>query len=64
MKSSLASSKGTTALWVTHRLEELEFADGAIYMEDGRVVLQDNASRVKDFVDSRQTSYINQIYSG
>lgn len=26
-----------TALWVTHRLEELEFADGAAYMEDGVV---------------------------
>ncbi|XP_073029191.1 ABC transporter I family member 10 [Primulina eburnea] len=64
VKNSLASSKGTTAIWVTHRLEELEHADGAIYMEDGRVVLQDNASRVKDFVDTRQASYINQIYSG
>ncbi|KZV22790.1 ABC transporter I family member 10, chloroplastic [Dorcoceras hygrometricum] len=63
VKSSLVSSKGTTALWVTHRLEELEYADGAIYMEDGRVVLQDNASRVKDFVDTRQSSYTNQIYS-
>jgi len=27
-----------TALWVTHRLEELEFSDGVSYMEGGRVV--------------------------
>ncbi|KAK4409733.1 ABC transporter I family member 10 [Sesamum angolense] len=40
VKSCLASSIGTTALWVTCRLEELEYADGAVYMEDGRVVLQ------------------------
>ncbi|KAL0380892.1 UNVERIFIED_CONTAM: ABC transporter I family member 10 [Sesamum angustifolium] len=40
VKSCLASSIGTTALWVTRRLEELEYADSAVYMEDGRVVLQ------------------------
>ena len=27
-----------TAIWVTHRFEELEFADTASYMQDGRVV--------------------------
>lgn len=27
-----------TAIWVTHRFEELEFADAATYMQDGRVV--------------------------
>lgn len=30
---------GVTALWVTHRLEELSYADGAAYMEGGRVVV-------------------------
>ncbi|KAH6789340.1 ABC transporter family protein [Perilla frutescens var. frutescens] len=63
VKSSLASSKGTTALWVTHRLEELEYADGAAYMEDGRVVLQGDASTIKNFVESKQASYVNQINS-
>ncbi|KAG6384382.1 hypothetical protein SASPL_155810 [Salvia splendens] len=63
VKSSVASSKGTTALWVTHRLEELEYADGAVYMEDGRVVLQGNASTIKNFVESKQASYIKQINS-
>ena len=26
-----------TALWVTHRLEELAYADAASFMDDGRV---------------------------
>ncbi|KAL6494833.1 hypothetical protein OROGR_031633 [Orobanche gracilis] len=51
VKSSLASSSGTTALWVTHRLEELEYADGAVYMEDGKVVLQGDASSILSFVE-------------
>ncbi|KAL0334754.1 UNVERIFIED_CONTAM: ABC transporter I family member 10 [Sesamum radiatum] len=63
VKSCLASSKGTTALWVTHRLEELEHADGAVYMEDGRVVLQADASTILNFVEARQSSYIEQINS-
>lgn len=28
---------GVTALWVTHRLEELEFADSVSFMEGGRI---------------------------
>ncbi|KAL2532630.1 ABC transporter I family member 10 [Abeliophyllum distichum] len=63
VKSSLATSQDTTALWVTHRLEELEYADGAVYMEDGRVVLHGDASSVLDFVEARQASYIKQINS-
>ena len=31
-------SGGVTALWVTHRLEELRWADGVSYMDQGRVV--------------------------
>jgi energy-coupling factor transport system ATP-binding protein len=27
-----------TAVWVTHRFEELEYADSVSYMESGRVV--------------------------
>lgn len=45
---------------MTHRLEELEYADGAVYMEDGRVVLHGDASSVLDFVEARQASYNNQ----
>lgn len=39
VKDTLSSSKDVTALWVTHRLEEVEYADGAVYMEDGKVVM-------------------------
>lgn len=31
------SQKPISALWITHRLEELAFADGAAIMEEGRV---------------------------
>ena len=30
--------RDVTAIWVTHRFEELESADAASYMENGRVV--------------------------
>lgn len=43
-----------TALWVTHRLEELEFADGAIYMENGRVVLSGSVEDVKCYIQEQQ----------
>lgn len=59
----MASPKGTTALWVTHRFEELEYADGAVYMEDGRVVLQGDASTIRSFVESKHASYVKQISS-
>lgn len=61
MKNSLNSSEEITALWVTHRLEELEYADGAVYMEDGRVVVKGDATSIMDFITARQATYINQI---
>lgn len=63
MKNSLTSSGEVTALWVTHRLEELEYADGAIYMEDGRVVMHGDPSSILDFINRQQALYINQINS-
>ena len=36
----LVKSFGLTALWVTHRLEELYYCDGAFLLEDGQVVDQ------------------------
>jgi len=35
---SLVKSRGLTALWVTHRLEELDYCDGALLLEKGQVV--------------------------
>ncbi|CAM6105256.1 unnamed protein product [Calypogeia fissa] len=46
-----------TALWVTHRLEELEYADGAAYMENGRVVLSGSVADIKKHIQMRQEEY-------
>lgn len=34
----LVKTKGLTALWVTHRLDELNYCDGALLLEAGKVV--------------------------
>ena len=34
----LVKSRGLTALWVTHRLEELDYCDGAFLIEHGQLV--------------------------
>ncbi|KAM1862002.1 hypothetical protein ACFX14_002515 [Malus domestica] len=63
VRNSLNSSGDVTALWVTHRLEELEYADGAVYMEDGRVKMHGNAADIMDFIMTRQSAYIKEINS-
>jgi len=35
---NLVKSRGLTALWVTHRFDELNYCDGAFLLEQGRVV--------------------------
>lgn len=57
------TSAEVTALWVTHRLEELEYADGAIYMEDGKVVMHGDAASVRSFIEAKQSAYIKRINS-
>ncbi|CAI5477364.1 unnamed protein product [Closterium sp. Yama58-4] len=57
--SSSSSSRGrggrrVTALWVTHRLEELQFADGAAYMDGGRVVVMGSVPHVVDYITRQQ----------
>lgn len=37
-------SHPVTAVWVTHRLEEVQYADGVSIMEDGKVVFQGDPS--------------------
>ena len=44
---SLVDQRGITALWVTHRLEELQFAHGAILLEQGKVVDSGNPERLR-----------------
>jgi energy-coupling factor transport system ATP-binding protein len=43
----LVKQRGITALWVTHRLEELEYCDGAFLLESGQVVDQGEPIRLK-----------------
>ncbi|EFJ47198.1 hypothetical protein VOLCADRAFT_61738 [Volvox carteri f. nagariensis] len=51
---SIASAKEeVTAIWVTHRFEELQFADAASYMEDGRVVFTGTPDEAKLFLRKR-----------
>ncbi|XP_057832071.2 ABC transporter I family member 10 isoform X3 [Cryptomeria japonica] len=49
--------QGVTALWVTHRLEELEYADGAIYMENGTVVKSGSVGGVRKYIRRQQSAY-------
>jgi energy-coupling factor transport system ATP-binding protein len=43
----LVKNRGMTALWVTHRLDELDYCDGAFLLEAGRVVDQGEPTRLK-----------------
>jgi energy-coupling factor transport system ATP-binding protein len=45
---SLVRQKGLTALWVTHRLEELNYCDGAILLEQGKVVQSGPPDELKE----------------
>ena len=44
---NLVKSSGLTALWVTHRLEELNYCDGAFLLESGSLVDRGDAQRLK-----------------
>ena len=44
---NLVKSRGLTALWVTHRLEELNYCDGAFLLDQGSVVDRGDAQRLK-----------------
>jgi energy-coupling factor transport system ATP-binding protein len=43
----LVKSRGITALWVTHRLDELDYCDGAFLLEKGILVDQGEPERLK-----------------
>lgn len=44
---NLVKSRGITALWVTHRLEELNYCDGAFLLEQGSLIDQGEPKRLK-----------------
>jgi energy-coupling factor transport system ATP-binding protein len=43
----LVKQRGITALWVTHRLNELEFCDGAFLLDRGQVIDQGDPMRLQ-----------------
>lgn len=44
---ALVKSRGLTALWVTHRLAELDYCDRAFLIENGRVADEGDPQRLK-----------------
>ncbi|OKH24210.1 LuxR family transcriptional regulator [Hydrococcus rivularis NIES-593] len=46
----LVKNRGLTALWVTHRLDELDYCDGAFLLEDGKVVASGGAVHLKQIL--------------
>ncbi|MBF2063443.1 MAG: ABC transporter ATP-binding protein [Calothrix sp. C42_A2020_038] len=44
----LVKNRGITALWVTHRLDELNYCDGAFLLEKGVLIDKGEADRLKD----------------
>ncbi|MBH8574774.1 ABC transporter ATP-binding protein [Nostocaceae cyanobacterium CENA369] len=44
----LVKSRGITALWVTHRLDELNYCDGAFLLEKGSLVDRGEPQRLKE----------------
>ena len=49
----LVKQKNLTALWVTHRLNELDYADGAFLLERGKVIDQGDPMRLKQVLIER-----------
>ncbi len=54
---TLVKSRGLTALWVTHRLAELDYCDRAFLLENGRVSDQGDPHRLKQ---KMMTNYLSQ----
>jgi energy-coupling factor transport system ATP-binding protein len=50
---NLVKENNLTALWVTHRLDELDFADGAFLLQDGKVVDSGDPLRLKQMLKQK-----------
>ena len=53
MVRNLVKERSLTALWVTHRLDELNYADSAFLLEHGKVVDQGDPIRLKQFLKQK-----------
>ncbi|MEL6456322.1 MAG: energy-coupling factor ABC transporter ATP-binding protein [Cyanobacteria bacterium J06623_5] len=54
---TLVKSRGLTALWVTHRLAELDYCDRAFLLENGNVSDRGDPNRLKQKL---KTNYLSQ----
>ncbi|XP_004970108.1 ABC transporter I family member 10, chloroplastic isoform X2 [Setaria italica] len=61
VRNSLVADGEVAALWVTHRLEELKYADGAIYMEDGQIIIQGDVPTISRFIKKKQARYFGHF---
>ncbi len=52
----LIKSRGMTALWVTHRLDELNYCDGAFLLDQGRVIDRGDPARLRERLMQLHTS--------
>eukprot|EP01023_Acetabularia_acetabulum_P051101 TRINITY_DN5616_c0_g1_i1.p1 TRINITY_DN5616_c0_g1~~TRINITY_DN5616_c0_g1_i1.p1 ORF type:complete len:261 (+),score=41.07 TRINITY_DN5616_c0_g1_i1:155-937(+) len=50
VKNLVGSTKGVTAIWVTHRLEELEYADRISVVGDGKIVASGSPQSIQKFL--------------
>ena len=48
---------GAAAVWVTHRLEELEHCDMAAYMENGVITQVGSGDFIRGYIRQQQRSY-------
>ena len=51
---NIVKSRGLSALWVTHRLNELNYCDGAFLLENGLVVAQGDPQPLKERLMSNE----------
>lgn len=53
----IVKHQGLTALWVTHRLGELDYCDGAFLLEQGKVIDQGDPQRLKQRLIQSEPSF-------
>ena len=54
---SLIKNQNLTALWVTHRLEELNYCDGAFLLENGKVVAKGDPELLKQKLIAKEQKF-------
>lgn len=58
---NLVKTRGLTALWVTHRLDELEHCDGAFLLDQGKVIDSGDPMRLREHLITMSEQMENEI---